>query len=80
MKAKDYKSITNILESQNKGKKFYDFMDMEDVKYRIKEDIVPLPKQYFNNIIKLIKGEKWVKWQIKTEKQKKNLLSLFNQY
>ena len=61
MKAKDYKSITNILESQNKGKKFYDFMDMEDVKYRIKEDIVPLPKQYFNNIVKLIKGEKWVK-------------------
>jgi len=61
MKAKDYKSITNILESQNKGKKFYDFMDMEDVKYRIKEDIVPLPKQYFNNIVKLIKGDKWVK-------------------
>jgi len=58
MKAKDYKSITNILESQNKGKKFYDFMDMQDVKYRIKEDIVPLPKQYFNNIIKLIKGDK----------------------
>ena len=61
MKAKDYKSITNILESQNKGKKFYDFMDMEDVKYKIKEDIVPLPKQYFNNIVKLIKGDKWVK-------------------
>jgi len=60
LKAKDYKSITNILESQNKGKKFYDFMDMEDVKYRIKEDIVPLPKKYFNNIVKLIKGEKWV--------------------
>ena len=59
MKAKEYKSITNILESQNKGKKFYDFMDMEDVKYRIKEDIVPLPKQYFNNIVKLIKGDKW---------------------
>ena len=58
MKAKDYKSITNILESQNKGKKFYDFMDMEDVKYRIKEVILPLPKQYFNNIVKLIKGEK----------------------
>ena len=66
MKAKDYKSITNILESQNKGKKFYDFMDTEDVKYRIKEDIVPLPKQYFNNIVKLIKGEKW---QIKYRKQ-----------
>jgi len=59
MKAKDYKSITNILESQNKGKKFYDFMDMEDVEFRIKEDIVFLPKQYFNNIVKLIKGEKW---------------------
>ena len=57
MKAKDYKSITNILVSQNKGKKFYDFMEMEDVKYRIKEDIVSLPKQYFNNIVKLIKGE-----------------------
>ena len=36
-------------------------MDMEDVKYRIKEDIVPLPKKYFNNIVKLIKGEKWAK-------------------
>jgi hypothetical protein len=58
MKAKDYKSITNILESQNKGKKFFTFMDMEDVEFRIKEEIVPLPKQYFNNIIKLIKGEK----------------------
>ena len=58
MKAKDYKSITNILESQNKGNKFYDFMDMEDVEFRIKEEIVPLPKQYFNNIIKLIKGYK----------------------
>ena len=58
MKVKDYKSITNILESQNKGKKFYDFMDMEDVEFRIKEEIVPLPKQYFNNIIKLIKGGK----------------------
>ena len=58
MKAKDYKSITNILESQNKGKKFYDFMDMEDVKYRIKKDIVPLPKKYFNKIVKFIKGEK----------------------
>ena len=58
MKAKDYKSITNILESQNKGKKFYDFMDMKDVEFRIKEEIVPLPKKYFNNIIKLIKGEK----------------------
>ena len=58
MQAKDYKSITNILKAQNKGKKFYDFMDMEDVEFRIKEEIVPLPKQYFNNIIKLIKGYK----------------------
>ena len=58
MKAKDYKSITNILESQNKGKKFFTFMDMEDIEIRKKEVILPLPKQYFNNIIKLIKGEK----------------------
>ena len=58
MKAKDYKSITNILESQNKGKKFFTFMDMEDTEIRKKEVILPLPKQYFINIIKLIKGEK----------------------
>mgnify|MGYP000633717586 CR=1 FL=1 len=58
MKAKDYKSITNILESQNKGKKFFTFIDMEDTEIRKKEVILPLPKQYFNNIIKLIKGEK----------------------
>ena len=61
MKAKDYKSITNILESQNKGKKFFTFMDMEDAEIRKKEVILPLPKQYFNNIVKLIKGEKWIK-------------------
>ena len=58
MKAKDYKSITNILESQNKGKKFFTFMDMEDTEIRKKEVILPLPKKYFNNIVKLIKGEK----------------------
>jgi len=58
MKAKDYKSITNILESQNKSKKFYSFMDFEDAEIRKKEVILPLPKKYFNNIVKLIKGEK----------------------
>ena len=58
MKAKDYKSITNILESKNKDKKFYSFMDFEDTEIRKKEVILPLPKKYFNNIIKLIKGEK----------------------
>jgi len=58
MKAKDYKSITNILESKNKDKKFFTFMDFEDTEIRKKEVILPLPKQYFNNIIKLIKGEK----------------------
>ena len=58
MKAKDYKSITNILESKNKDKQFFTFMDFEDTEIRIKEEIVPLPKKYFNNIIKLIKGEK----------------------
>ena len=57
MKNKVY-SITKDLEQRNPGKKFYDFMDMEDVEFRIKEEIVPLPKQYFNNIIKLIKGYK----------------------
>tara|TARA_R110002020_G_scaffold86784_2_gene214272 strand:- start:138 stop:314 length:177 start_codon:yes stop_codon:yes gene_type:complete len=58
MKAKDYKSITNILESKNKNKQFFTFMDFEDTQIRKKEVILPLPKQYFNNIIKLIKGEK----------------------
>ena len=58
MKAKDYKSITNILESQNKGKQFFSFQDFEDAEIRKKEVILPLPKKYFNNIVKLIKGEK----------------------
>ena len=61
MKAKDYKSITNILESKNKDKQFFTFMDFEDAEIRKKEVILPLPKKYFNNIIKLIKGEKWIK-------------------
>ena len=59
MKAKDYKSITNILESKNKGKQFFTFMDFEDTEIRKKEVILPLPKKYFNNIVKFIKGEKW---------------------
>ena len=58
MKAKDYKSITNILESQNKDKQFFSFQDFEDTEIRKKEVILPLPKKYFNNIVKLIKGEK----------------------
>ena len=58
MKAKDYKSITNILESKNKDKKFYSFMDFEDTEIRKKEVILPLPKQYFNKIVKFIKGKK----------------------
>jgi hypothetical protein len=58
MKAKDYKSITNILESKNKGKKFFSFQDFEDTEIRKKEVILPLPKKYFNNIVKFIKGEK----------------------
>ena len=58
MKVKDYKSITNILESKNKDKQFFTFMDFEDTEIRKKEVILPLPKKYFNNIIKLIKGEK----------------------
>ena len=57
MKAKDYKSITNILESKNKDKKFFTFMDFEDAEIRKKEVILPLPKKYFNNIIKFIKGD-----------------------
>jgi len=59
MKAKDYKSITNILESKNKDKQFFSFMDMEDAEIRKKEVILPLPKKYFNKIVKFIKGEKW---------------------
>ena len=58
MKVKDYKSITNILESKNKDKQFFTFMDFEDTEIRKKEVILPLPKKYFNNIVKLIKGEK----------------------
>jgi len=59
MKAKDYKSITNILESKNKDKQFFSFMDMEDAEIRKKEVILPLPKKYFNKIVKFIKGDKW---------------------
>jgi hypothetical protein len=33
-------------------------MDFEDTEIRKKEVILPLPKKYFNNIVKLIKGEK----------------------
>jgi hypothetical protein len=58
MKAKDYKSITNILESKNKDKQFFTFMDFEDTEIRKKEVILPLPKKYFNKIVKFIKGEK----------------------
>jgi hypothetical protein len=58
MKAKEYKSITNILESKNKGKQFFSFQDMEDAEIRKKEVILPLPKKYFNKIVKFIKGEK----------------------
>ena len=58
MKNKEYKSITNLLEEQNKGKKFFSFMDMEDAEIRKLEKVVPLPKKYFNNLIKFIKGEK----------------------
>jgi len=61
MKNKEYKSITNLLEEQNKGKKFFSFMDMEDAEIRKLEKVVPLPKKYFNNIIKFIKGDKWIK-------------------
>ena len=58
MKAKEYKSITNILESKNKGKQFFSFQDMEDAEIRKKEVILPLPKKYFNKIVKFIKGDK----------------------
>lgn len=58
MKNKEYKSITNLLEEQNKGKKFFSFMDMEDAEIRKLEKIVPLPKKYFNKIVKFIKGDK----------------------
>jgi hypothetical protein len=58
LKNKKYKSITNLLEEQNKGKKFFSFMDMEDAEIRKLEKVVPLPKKYFNNIVKFIKGDK----------------------
>jgi len=52
-------SVTKDLEQRNPGKKFFSFMDMEDAEIRKKEVILPLPKKYFNNIVKFIKGEKW---------------------
>ena len=58
MKAKEYKSITNILESKNKDKQFFNFMDFEDAEIRTQEVILPLHKKYFNKIVKFIKGEK----------------------
>jgi hypothetical protein len=58
LKNKKYKSITNLLEEQNKDKKFYSFMDMEDAEIRKLEKVLPLPKKYFNNIVKFIKGDK----------------------
>ena len=58
MKNKEFKSITNLLEDQNPNKKFYSFMDMEDAKIKKLEKVVPLPKKYFNNIVKFIKGDK----------------------
>jgi hypothetical protein len=58
MKNKEYKSITNLLEEQNKGKKFFSFMDMEDAEIRKLEKVVPLPKKYFDKIVKFIKGDK----------------------
>jgi hypothetical protein len=58
MKNKHFKSITNLLENQNPNKKFYSFQDMEDAKIRKLEKIVPLPKKYFNKIVKFIKRDK----------------------
>ena len=58
MKVKEFKSITKELEQRNLGKKFFSFMDMEDAEIRKKEVILPLPKKYFNKIVKLIKEEK----------------------
>ena len=58
MKNKEFKSITNLLEEQNPNKKFFSFQDFEDAEIRKLEKVVPLPKKYFNNLIKFIKGEK----------------------
>ena len=58
MKNKEYKGAANILNNQNIGKQFFTFMDFEDAEIRKKEVILPLPKKYFNNIVKLIKGGK----------------------
>jgi len=57
MKNKFY-SVTKDLEQRNPGKKFYSFMDMEDAEIRKKEVILPLPKKYFNKIVKLLEREK----------------------
>ena len=61
MKNNNYKSVTNILDDQNKGKHFYGHMDFEDTQNRIDQDIIPkveivdLPKRYFDKLIKFIK-------------------------
>ena len=57
MKNSEFKSITKDLEQRNPGKKFYSFQDFEDAEIRKKEVILPLPKKYFNKIVKLIKGD-----------------------
>jgi len=51
-------SVTKDLEQRNPGKKFFSFMDMEDAEIRKKEVILPLPKKYFNKIVKLIERKK----------------------
>ena len=58
MKNKKFESITNLLEEQNKDKKFFSFQDFEDAEIRKLEKVVPLPKKYFNKIVKFIKGDK----------------------
>ena len=64
MKNNNFKSVTNILDDQNKGKHFYNHMDFQDTQNRIDQDIIPkveivdLPKRYFDKLIKFIKGEK----------------------
>ena len=61
MKAKDFTSVTNILEDKKPNKKFYDFQDLGECQAKIDNDIIPkveiveLPKRYFNKLMKFIK-------------------------
>lgn len=58
MKAKDYKSITDLLNKKYPGREIHDQLDFGDTLTRIDQDlviedkIVELPEDYFNKLTK----------------------------